>query len=49
MDAQAGLHFCCSQTPEDWFSSVEALMEAFITYKHTLKSTIFSIYETAKI
>ena len=26
-DAQAGLRLCCSQTPEDRFSCVEAQME----------------------
>ena len=26
MDAQAGLHLCCSQTTEDRFSHVEAQM-----------------------
>ena len=34
MDAQAGLHLCCSQTPEDRFSHIEAhiFTEMFLAF-----------------
>ena len=32
MDAQAGLHLCCSQNPEDRFSRVEAHLKLFSKY-----------------
>ena len=31
--AQAGLHFCCSQTPEDRFSRVEVLVQTYVSEK----------------
>ena len=48
MDAQAGLRLCCSQTPEDRFSRVEAHM-IHIKYKGFLKRQLIMKSIEAKI
>ena len=45
-DARVGLHFCCSQTPEDRFSRVEPIV-LYPTVYFTLQCTLpYSLTDT---